>query len=144
VLDARFQVFLLSDHPAAVAERCGRRAAYLDDTARERELLLGWLGKLDAIPSRPGEAVDDEVRRLAVITRRLLDRQAARLAEEVGEPDPVLVARQRQQYGRYPTRWVGPAAARQPIPPERPSRTTRAGTPRRHRDQRREGDGHER
>jgi hypothetical protein len=131
VLDAQFQAFLLSDHPAAVAERCRRRAAYLDHTARERELLLGWLGKLDAIPARAGEAFDDGVRRLAVITRRLLDRQAARLAEEVGEPDPVRVARQRQQYGRYPTRWVGPGSARQPIPPERPSRTTRAGTPRR-------------
>jgi hypothetical protein len=144
VLDTRFQAFLLSDHPAAVAERCRRRAAYLDHTARERELLLGWLGKLDAILPRPGDALDDGARRLVVITRRLLDRQAARLAEEVGEPDPVRVARQRQQHGRYPTRWVGPAAASQPIPPERPSRTTRAGTPRRHRDQRRGGNGHER
>jgi hypothetical protein len=144
VLDTRFHVFLLSDHPAAVAERCRRRAAYLDHTARERELLLGWLGKLDAIPPRPGDTFDERVRGMAVTTRRLLDQQAARLAEEVGEPDPVRVAHQRQQHGRYPTRWVGPAAARQPIPPERPSRTTRAGTPRRHRDQRRGGDGHER
>ncbi len=144
VLDARFQVFLLSDHPAAVAERCRRRAAYLDHAARERELLLGWLGKLDTLRLRPGDTFDDSVRRMAVITRRLLDRQAARLGEEVGEPDSVRVARQRQQYGRYPTRWVGPAAARQPIPPERPPRTTRAGSARRHRDQRRGGDGHER
>ena len=133
VLDNGFHVFLLSDHPAAVAERCRRRAAYLDDTARERELLLGWLGKVDAIPPRPGEAFDDGVRRLAVTTRRLLDQQAARLAEEVGEPDPVRVSRQRQQYGRYPTRWVGPAAARQPIPPECPSPATRAGATRHHR-----------
>jgi hypothetical protein len=144
VLDVRFHAFLLSDHPAAVAERCRRRAAYLDDTARQRELLLGWLGRLDAIPPRPGDAFDDSARRMAVITRRLLDRRAARLAEEVGEPDPVRVARKRQQHGRYSTRWVGPAAARQPIPLERPSPTTRAGTPRRHRDQRRGGDGHER
>jgi hypothetical protein len=144
VLDARFQVFLLSDHPAAVAERCRRRAAYLDHIARERELLLGWLAKLDALPPRPGDTFDDSVRRMAEITRRLLDQQAARLAEEVGEPDSVRVARQRQQYGRYPTRWVGPAAARQPIPPEHPSRTIRAGTARRRRDQRRGGDGHER
>jgi hypothetical protein len=143
-LDARFHIFLLSDHPAAVAERCRRRAAYLDHTARERDALFGWLGNLDAIPLRPGEAFDDGVRRLAVITRRLLDQQASRLAAEVGEPDPVRVARQRQQHGRYPTRRVGPAAARQPIPPERPSRTTRAGTARRHGDQRRAGDGHER
>jgi len=144
VLDTRFHGFLLSDHPAAVAERCRRRAAYLDDTARERELLLGWLGKLDAIPPRPGDPFDDSVRRMAEVTRRLLDQQAARLVEEVGEPDPVRVGRQRQHYGRYPTRWVGVAAARQPIPPERPSHPTRAGTARRHRDQRRGGDGRER
>jgi hypothetical protein len=144
VLDTRFQAFLLSDHPAAIAERCRRRAAYLDHTARQRELLLGWLGKLDALPPRPGDPFDDSARRMAVITRRLLDRQGARLSEEVGEPDPLRVARQRQQHGRYPTRWVGPAAGRQPIPPERPSPATRAGTPRRHRDQRRGGDGHER
>jgi hypothetical protein len=143
-LDARFHVFLLSDHPAATFERCRRRAAYLDDTARQRDALFGWLSKLDAIPPRPGEAFDDGVRRLAVTTRRLLDQQATRLAAEVGGPDPVRVARQRQQYGRYPTRWVGPAAAHQPIPPEHPSPTTRAGAARRHRDQRREGDGHER
>jgi hypothetical protein len=133
VLDTRFHVFLLSDHPAAVAERCRRRAAYLDDTARERELLQGWLGKLDAIPPRPGDPFDDSVRRMAETTRWLLDQQAARLAEEVGEPDPVRVAHQRQQYGRYPIRWVGPAAARQPIPPERPSSATWAGATRHHR-----------
>jgi hypothetical protein len=144
VLDTRFQVFLLSDHPAAVAERCRRRAAYLDDTARQRELLLGWLGKLDAIPPRPGDPFDDGVRRLAETTRRLLDQQAARLVEEVGEPDPVRAARQRQQHGRYPTRWVGPAAARQPIPPERPTRAPREPRTQRHPDQRRGGDGHER
>jgi len=143
-LDARFHAFLLSDHPAAVAERCRRRAAYLDDTARQRDALFGWLGKLDAIPPRPGEAFDDGVRRLAVTTRRLLDQQAAHLAAEVGEPDPVRVARQRQQYGRYPTRYVGPTAARQPIPLERPARTSRQPRTRRHCDQRRGGDGHER
>jgi hypothetical protein len=137
-LDTRFHAFLLSDHPAAVAERCRRRAAYLDDTARERELLLGWLGKLDAIPPRPGDPFDDRVSGLAVTTRRLLHQQAARLAEEVGEPDSVRVARQRQQYGRYPTRWIGPAAARQPIPPKRPSPATRAGATR-HQRQGRDG-----
>jgi hypothetical protein len=144
VLDARFNTFLLSDHPAAVAERCRRRAAYLDDTARERDALFGWLGKVDMIPPRPGEAFDERVRRLAAITRQLLDQQAAHLAVEVGEPDPVRVARQRQQHGRYPARYVGAAAARQPIPVERPARAPRQPTTRRHRDQRREGDGHER
>jgi hypothetical protein len=120
VLDARFNTFLLSDHPAAVAERCRRRAAYLDDTARQRDALFGWLAKVDAISPRPGEAFDERVRRLAAITRRLLDQQAARLVAEVGKPDPVRVAHQRARHGRYPTHLIGPAAARQPIPPERP------------------------
>jgi hypothetical protein len=144
VLDTRFQVFLLSDHPAAVAERCRRRAAYLDNTARERELLLGWLGKLDALPPRPGDTFDERVRGLAVTTRRLLDQKAARLAEEVGEPDPARVARQRQEYGRYPARSIGPAAARQPVPPERPTPTGRRSRARRQAREPRGGDGHER
>jgi hypothetical protein len=143
VLDARFNTFLLSDHPAAVTERCRRRAAYLDDTARERDALFGWLGKVDAIPPRPGEAFDERVRRLAAITRRLLDQQATRLIAEVGEPDAVRVAHQRARYGRYPARWTGPVAARQPIPPERPARAPHQPRTRRHRDQRRGGDGHE-
>jgi hypothetical protein len=122
VLDAWFNTFLLSDHPAAVAERCRRRAAYLDDTARERDALFGWLGKVDAISPRPGEAFDERVHRLAAITRRLLNQQAARLVVEVGEPDAVRVARQRERHGRYPARYLGRAAARQPIPSERPQR----------------------
>ena len=120
VLDRRFAAFLLSDHPAATFERCRRRAAYLDDAARRREVLHGWLAKLDAIPPRPGEAFDDSVRRLAATTRDLLDQQAARLPAEVGEPDPVRVTRERERHGRYPTRYLGRAAAHQPIPPERP------------------------
>jgi hypothetical protein len=137
VLDARFHAFLLSDHLAAVAERCRRRDAYLDDTAREREGLLGWLAKLDATPLRPGDLFDDSARRMAAITRRLLHEQAARLAAELGEPDSVRVARaredfeaQRRAHGhrawRYPARYRGRSAARQPIPPEHPSRAGRA------------------
>jgi hypothetical protein len=128
VLDQRFAAFLLSDHPAAAFERCRRRAAYLDDTARRREVLHSWLAKLDAIPPRPGEAFDDAVRRLAATTRDLLDQQAARLLAEVGEPDPVRAARERERHGRFPAHYLGRAAARQPIPPER----------------RRQGGGHER
>jgi hypothetical protein len=100
-----------------------------DDAARRREVLHGWLAKLDAIPPRPGEEFDDAMRRLAATTRNLLDQQAARLPAEVGEPDPVRVAHQRERHGRYPARYLGRAAARQPIPPERPQRG---------------GDGHER
>jgi hypothetical protein len=138
VLDARFHAFLLSDHPAAIVERCRRRAAYLDDTARQREVLLGWLARLDATAARPGDRFDDSVRRMAAIARRQLDQEAARLSAEFGEPDPVRVTRARDEYQaerrargyrawRYPARYRGPGAARQPIPPERPSRAGRAG-----------------
>jgi hypothetical protein len=121
VTDRRFAAFLLSDHPAATFERCRRRAAYLDDTARPPDVLHGWLAKLDAIPPRPGEAFDDSLRRFAATTSDLLDQQAARLPADAGEPDPVRAARQRERYGRYPTRYLGRTAARQPIPPEQPS-----------------------
>jgi hypothetical protein len=130
VLDRRFAAFLFSDHPAASFERCRRRAAYLDDTARRREVLYGWLAKLDAIPPRPSTQFDDNLRHLAGTTRSLLDQQAARLPAEVGEPDPVRVAHQRERHGRYPARYLGRAAVRQPIPSERPRW--------------RGGDGHER
>ena len=75
VTDRRFAAFLLSDHPATTFERCRRRAAYLDDATRRREVLHGWLAKLDATPPRPGETFDDSVRRLAATTRDLLDQQ---------------------------------------------------------------------
>jgi hypothetical protein len=133
VTDRRFAAFLLSDHPAAVAERCRRRASYLDDTARRREVLYGWLAKLDAISPWPDESFYDNLRSLVGTTRVLLDRQATELAAEVGEPDQVRLARARDDYEtqrqargyrtwRYPARYQGPSAARQPIPPERPAR----------------------
>jgi len=161
VLDRRFYAFLLSDHPAARVERCRRRAAYLDDTARRREVLHGWLAKLDTLPARPGERFDDTARSLAATTRELLDAEVGRLAEEVGDPDLVRVGRARDAYEAqrraaghrhpgYPTRYVGVAAARQPIPPEPParpaSRAGRAGHRDRHGRQRQPGReaGHER
>jgi len=152
VLDARFYAFLLSDHPAARVERCRRRAAYLDETAREREVLHGWLARLDATPPRSGERYDDTARRLAVTTRALLDRQAGRLAREVGEPDLARVSQARDaweaerraaghRHPRYPARYRGVAAARQPIPPEPPDRAPR---PRAQRRAGRGGGGRER
>ena len=155
-LDRRFYAFLLSDHPAARVERCRRRAAYIDETARRREVLHGWLAKLDTLPARPGERSDDTARSLAATTRELLDGEVGRLAEEVGDLDQVRVARARDAYEAerraaghrhpgYPTRYVGVAAARQPIPPEPPARPARRSRPRRRRQAGREGgDGRER
>ena len=155
VLDRRFYAFLLSDHPAARVERCRRRAAYIDETARRREVLHGWLAKLDATPPRPGERFDDTARSLAATTRTLLDQEAARLAEEVGEPDLVRVSQAREAWEAerraaghrrpgYPTRYRGVAAARQPIPPEAPDRAPRRALGRRQRQAGREGGGRER
>jgi hypothetical protein len=125
VLDRRFDAWLLSDHPAAVAERLGRRAAYLDDTFRRHELLSGWLARADARPPQPGDRLDANLRALAASTGAMLARDLPGLEAELGEPDPARVAAQRRDWEarqpisrRYPARYQGPAAARQPIPPD--------------------------
>jgi hypothetical protein len=125
VLDARFAAWLLGDHPAAVAERLGRRARYLDERFRRHELLAGWLARTAAHPPRPADRFDATLRALAASVGPLLARDLPRLEAELGEPDPARVARQRREWEqrqpsgrRYPARYQGPAAARQPIPPE--------------------------
>jgi hypothetical protein len=135
ILDRRFETWLLGDHPAAVAERLRRRAAYLDETFRRHERLAGWLARTTAHPPRPGDRVDANLRALAGSVAPLLDRDLPRLEAELGEPDPARVARQRREWEarqpsgrRYPARYQGPAAARQPIPPDRAARA-RASRP---------------
>jgi hypothetical protein len=129
VLDARFAAWLLGDHPAAVAERLGRRARSLDERFRRHEFLAGWLARTDAHPARLGDRFDANLRTLAASIRPLLARDLPRLEAELGAPDPARTARQRREWearqpsGRgYPARYLGPAAARQPIPPDRAAR----------------------
>jgi hypothetical protein len=129
ILDARFAAWLLGDHPAAVAERLGRRARFLDGRFRRHEVLAGWLARTDAHPARLGDRVDANLRTLAASIRPLLDGDLPRLEAELGAPDPVRVARLRREWvarqpsgRRYPARYLGPAAARQPIPPDRAAR----------------------
>jgi hypothetical protein len=136
VLDHRFEAWLLGDHPAAVAERLGRRAAFLDETFRRHEQLAGWLARTTAHPPRPGNRVDASLRALAASTGPLLDGDLPRLEAELGEPDPARTARLRREWAarqpsgrRYPARYQGPAAARQPIPPDRAA-SARAPRPR--------------
>jgi hypothetical protein len=125
ILDRRFEAWLLGDHPAAVAERLRRRAAHLDETFRRHELLAGWLARTTAHPPRPGDRVDANLRALAASVAPLLDRDLPRLEAELGEPNPARTARQRREWEqrqprgrRYPARYQGPGAARQPIPPD--------------------------
>jgi hypothetical protein len=134
ILDARFAAWLLGDHPAAVAERLRRRAAYLDEVFRRHELLAGWLARTTAHP-HPADRVDANPRALAGSVAPLLARDLPRLEAELGEPDPARTARQRRDWEarqpvgrRYPARYQGPAAARQPIPPE-PAARARASRP---------------
>jgi hypothetical protein len=118
----RFYEWLLSDHPAAVAERTRRRAAYLAHEAHGREVLSRFVERTQANPAAP-----ETVQRLAETDGWLLERQGDRLAADVAEPEPERLARQRRDFEtsrrvqgtsgyRYPARYLGPRAARQPIP----------------------------
>jgi hypothetical protein len=146
--DDRFYEWLLSDHPGAAGERARRRLdhqlAEADDLAR----LRAWLAKIDGLADS-GQPLGDSVWRLAEQTRtRLIPGAQQRLAELADQPDQVRVRRWRRELEisqrvkgnhsyRYPARYLGPDAARQPIPPdpwtqphdpeERPSLGERAG-----------------
>ncbi len=120
----RFYEWLLSDHPAAVAERARRRAAHLAHEAHGREVLSRFVERTQANPAAP-----ETVQRLAETAGWLLGRQADRLAAEAAESEPERLARQRRQFEtsrrvqgahgyRYPARYLGPRAARQAIPPD--------------------------
>jgi len=130
--DDRVYEFLLSDHPAAKAERLARRAA-------DRAAITAWRARLVTF----GAGMPANLHNLAETMGRLDDRATLRDAAEQGEPDEVWVARARQRFTatartwgddpdyRYPTRYLGPAAAHQPnllnpapptpTPPARPA-----------------------
>ena len=91
----RFYEWLLSDHPEAAADR-------------------------DA---------PENLRELAATARWLLTRQAERQAADAAEPEAERLARMRRDFEnsrraqgassyRYPARYLGARAARQPIPPD--------------------------
>jgi hypothetical protein len=115
---------LLSDHPPAATERARRQASYRAHEADQIGQLREWVARTRANPD-----AGEPARRLANVTERLLDRRAARLAADRAEPAPDRLARLRQQLElaeragadpdyRYPARYLGPQAARQPIPPD--------------------------
>ena len=120
----RFYEWLLSARPAAVAERTRRRAAHLACEAEGRDGLSRFVARTEADRDAP-----EHIRELAGTARWLLGRQADRLAAEAAESEPERLARMRREletfrrvqgaHGyRYPARYLGPRAARQPIPPD--------------------------
>jgi hypothetical protein len=127
--DEAFYEWLLSDHPAAAAERARRRADHHARETRELQMLRAWVARTRADPD-----AGMPYQRLAEAGERLLDRRAARLAADQAEPAPARLVRLRRELEttrratgdpdyRYPARYLGPRAARQPIPPD-PGRTT--------------------
>jgi hypothetical protein len=125
----RFDEWLLSDHPAAVLERARRRLDYQVAEAEDLARLRGWLAKIDRF-AQAGQPLGDSVWHLAEQARTwLIPNAEQRLAVLTDTPDRVRVRRGRieletsQQVGkdpdyRYPARYLGVDAARQPIPPD--------------------------
>jgi hypothetical protein len=125
----RFYEWLLSDHPGAAAERARRRLDNQTVEAHDLARLRAWLTKIDSL-ARDGQPLGDSVWRLAEQARTwLIPSAEQRLTASIGEPDQAWVRRSRHDYEtsqqlgkdldyRYPARYLGAQAARQPIPPD--------------------------
>lgn len=125
----RFYEWLLSDHPGAAHERARRRLDNQVVEAQDLARLQGWLAKIDRL-AEDGRPLGDSVWRLAEQVRTwLIPNAEQRLTASLGEPDHAWMRRGRQDFEtsqqvgkdpdyRYPARYLGPAAARQPIPPD--------------------------
>jgi hypothetical protein len=122
--DDRFYEWLLSDHPEAASERARRRAASQAERAHGREILAGFIRRNEGDLATP-----ESIRGLVKTARWLLDRQAQRDAADAALSEPERLARARADFElerrtggaggyRYPARYLGPKAARQPIPPD--------------------------
>jgi hypothetical protein len=120
----RFYEWLLSDHPAAVLERARRRLDNQVREAEERAVLRRFIARTDQSPDAP-----TSVQALAGTAGWLVERSQQRQASDAARADAELVATARhnletsQRVGkdpdyRYPARYLGAQAARQPIPPE--------------------------
>jgi hypothetical protein len=127
VTDDAFYEWLLSDHPAARAERDWRRAAtYQADRDRAAQV-RAWADKINAQPDAPAALRD-----LAASMGPRADQAAARAEAAGSEPDEAYVARVRAQHEthirvsgapgswdyRYPAHLTGPGGAAYPPPPE--------------------------
>jgi len=115
--DDRAYEFLLSDHPAAKAERQRRRDEHLARRAADSDAITAWRERLVTF----GHGVPANLHNLAETMGRLDERATLDDAAEHAEPDEVW-ARARQRFTttartwgddpdyRYPTRYLGPAA----------------------------------
>jgi hypothetical protein len=120
----RFYEWLLSDHPGAVLERARRRLDIQVREAEERAVLRRFITRTDQSPDAP-----TTVRALAGTAGWLVQRSQQRLATGAARANAELVATARRglETGRrvrvdgdyrYPARYLGVEAARQPIPPD--------------------------
>ncbi len=135
VTDDAFCEWLLSDHPAARAERDWLRAAAHTWQRGNAAAVRAWAGKINAHPDAPQAAQD-----LAASMGPRADESAVRAEADYAEPDDLYVARLRAQHEtymrvsgpagahgyRYPAHLTGPTAANYPPPPE-PERETEPG-----------------
>jgi len=126
VTDNAFYEWLLSDHPAAKAERDRRRTAtHQAETSRAAQV-RAWADKINATPDAP-----QTLRDLAATMGPLADQTLARAEACHAEPDDAYVTRLRAQHEthiqvtgppstwdyRYPAHLTGPGAAAYPPPP---------------------------
>jgi hypothetical protein len=127
VTDDAFYEWLLSDHPAAKAERDLRRAATYQAETDRAAAVRAWADKIGAQPHAP-----QTMRDLAASMGPLADQTTARAEARYAEPDDTYVTRLRAQHEthvkvsgppgswdyRYPAHLTGPSATAYPPPPE--------------------------
>ena len=121
--------WLLSDHPGARAERDQRRQATYRCERERAAQVLAWVAKINATADAPAAMRD-----LAASLGPLATTSAARAEAGFAVPDDAYVAQARADWEtymrvsapdgsrdyRYPDRYVGEAAARQPRPGTEP------------------------
>jgi hypothetical protein len=126
--DDAFYEWLLSDHPAARAERDYRRGAHYQWQQETAADITAWAGRISADPDQHTRAARD----LATTIGPDAADSAIRAEIDSAEPDEVFVAQLREEFEihrrvhwdnpdpsyRYPAHLTGPGAANYPPPPE--------------------------
>lgn len=126
--DEAFHEWLLSDHPAARAERDWRRSRHYHQQRDTAADIAAWARRINAdSPHRHTSAMRD----VAASIGPHADENLTRIDIESAEPDELYVARLRTEFEnlqrnhpdhpdlsyRYPARLTGPGAAAYPPPP---------------------------